>query len=385
MNPEKIFNDFKNRFNSEPIVVKSPGRVNLIGEHTDYNNGFVLPAAIDKVIIVALQKSNKPKSSLYSIDLDETAEFNVNEISKNEKHWANYIIGVVDQLNKHGHKIENFDCMFSGDIPIGAGLSSSAALECGTIYGLNELFKLNIAPIDIVKYGQKAENEFVGVRCGIMDQFINVFGKSGHALKIDCLTLDYEYEPFDFKDISIVLFNTGVTHTLASSEYNQRRKECETGFAIIQKAYPHITNFREIDNKLLEEIKPLLPEIIYNRCKYVIQENMRLLNGCKALTRNDLKEFGKLMFETHNGLSKDYQVSCKELDFLVEQVKCYPGVYGARMMGGGFGGCTINLIENNHIQEIEKNISSNYFDEFGIKLKTYITTISCGTSLISIK
>lgn len=379
---QNVEKKFKELFNEEPICFRSPGRVNLIGEHTDYNLGFVLPGAIEKAIYFAISPRNDEMISLYSLDLSDSCSIKISEIEPQKKNWSNYLLGVVDQLQKAGLHFKGFNCVFGGDIPIGAGLSSSAAIEGGLTFALNHLFDLGIDKLTMVKLSQKAENEFVGVKCGIMDQYINIFGETGKVLKIDCRSLEYEYVPFDFKNVSIVLFDTRVSHSLASSEYNQRRKDCRVGVDIIKKNYPKVQSLRDVSVDLLNEHRPQLSEVIFNRCKYVVEENDRLLKGCDALKKDDLKSFGALMFDTHYGLSKEYQVSCNELDYLVDIVRDNPAVYGSRMMGGGFGGCTINLIENESVDELVNKVSRLYSGKFNREMKYYITLIGAGTKLV---
>ncbi len=381
---ESVLKKFKELFNEEPLLIRSPGRVNLIGEHTDYNMGFVLPAAIDKAIYFAITPRNDETCSVFSLDMNDSIQYQVSSIRKQEKSWPNYLMGIVDQLNKRGHKIRGFNCVFGGDIPLGAGLSSSAALGAGLAFALNHIFNFGIDKLSLVKLAQKSENEFVGVNCGIMDQYINIFGAAQKVLKIDCRSLEYEYFPFDYKNISIVLFNTNVSHSLASSEYNQRRRECSEGVEIIKKEFPQIQSLRDVSIDLLTGYKNKLNPVIYQRCKYVVEENSRLLNACDALKVHDLKTFGSLMYQTHEGLNKDYEVSCKELDFLVELTKDNSEVYGSRMLGGGFGGCTINLIENNAIETVSKTITKMYKQKFNLEAKTYVTKISGGTSIVMI-
>ncbi|AFN73711.1 galactokinase [Melioribacter roseus P3M-2] len=381
---DSIKEKFYELFEGEPVIVRSPGRVNLIGEHTDYNMGFVLPAAIDKAVYYAIKPRKDKQVNLFAFDLNEEWQFEVDEVRKSEKSWANYLIGVVDQINQSGREIMGFDCVFGGNIPIGAGLSSSAAIEAGLAYALNNLFDLGFDKIELVKLAQRAENQFVGVQCGIMDQYINIFGKKGNVLRIDCRSLDYEYFPFEFDGVSVVLFNTNVSHSLASSEYNQRRKECSAGVDIIKQKYPHIESLRDVTLDMLEENKDQLDGVIYKRCKYVIEENERLLSACEALNKNDLREFGQFMYGSHQGLSKEYEVSCPELDYLVELVADREGVYGARMMGGGFGGCTINLIENKYVDSVSQFVKENYKKKFGIEAEVYITSINNGTEIIEL-
>ena len=381
----KIKKKFKELFKEEPLIVRSPGRVNLIGEHTDYNYGFVLPAAIDMAVYFGITSRSDNLCRLFASDMNESYEFNVDKLIYSDRVWPNYLIGIVDQLIKRGYKLSGFNCVFGGNIPIGAGLSSSAAIEAGLAFALNHLFNLGIDKLELVKISQKAENEFVGVNCGIMDQYINLYGENGKALRIDCRSLEYEYFPFDYKNISIVLFNSNVSHSLASSEYNQRRKECSIGVDIIKREMHDVESLRDVSADLLKEFQNKIDPIIYRRCKYVIEENTRLLKACDALKIHDLNTFGSLMYQTHEGLCKDYEVSCKELDYLVDLTLDISTVYGSRMMGGGFGGCTINLIENEAIDEVSKYVTENYKNKFNLQANTYITKISGGTNIISIK
>ena len=382
MSIEKIFRDI---FKEEPVVVRSPGRLNLIGEHTDYNMGFVLPAAIDKAIYFAITPRCDNYCKLFTVDLKDSHEFTTDKLIRSGKGWPNYLIGVVDQLIKSGYNIKGFNCVFGGDIPIGAGLSSSAAIEAGLIFALDHIFDLGIDKLSLVKMAQKSENEFVGVNCGIMDQYINIFGEPGNALRIDCRSLENELVPFDYKNISVVLFNTNVSHSLASSEYNKRRKECNTGVEIIQKGYPDVHSLRDVSTGMLDEFKLKLDPVIFKRCKYIVGENERLLKACEALKMHDLETFGKYLYKTHEGLSYDYEVSCKELDYLVELTKDQPAVYGARMMGGGFGGCTLNLIETEEVRNISKIITQKYNQKFNLSATTIVTKIGGGTRIIKLK
>lgn len=379
---KKIKNKFVELFDELPILFCSPGRINLMGEHTDYNMGFVLPAAIDKAIYMAITSRQDKQCKIFSFDMDDFFECSLDEIKKSEKHWPNYLMGVVDQLQKAGNEFNGFNCVFGGDIPIGAGLSSSAALEAGLAFALNDIYKLKIDNLSIVKMSQKAENEFVGVNCGIMDQYINIFGKKGNVLRLDCRSLEKKYFPFDYNNISVVLFDTNVSHSLANSEYNRRRKECSEGVKVIANGNPNIKSLRDVSIELLNENKSKFNNVVYNRCKYVIEENNRLLEACDALSKHDLKAFGLLMYRTHEGLSKEYEVSCEELDFLVDLLKDNPKVYGSRMMGGGFGGCTVNIIENDAIEEISKEVKEAYLEKFGVEANVYVTKIGGGTNIM---
>lgn len=365
------------------VVVFSPGRVNLIGEHVDYNAGLVLPAAISKTTYIAVTAREDDEIHLNSLDFNDSYSTKVNELHKSPKSWPNYILGVVEQLQKKGYKIKGFNAHITGDIPMGAGLSSSAAIECATGAALSVLFKLNITKIDLVKMAQKAENEFVGVKCGIMDQFASVFGKTNQLIKIDCRSLEYEYIPFDIDGYRIVLLDTQVKHSLASSAYNKRREECEEGTALIQKKYPQVKALRDATVAMVEEcIKPVDP-VVYDRCLFVVKEIDRLITGCEDLKKNDLVAFGKKMFETHEGLSKKYEVSCKELDFLVEHVKNNTAVLGARMMGGGFGGCTINIVKEEAIDDLITTVGEAYQKATGLQMKAYVAEIGNGTTVIN--
>ena len=377
-----IKNKFFELFNTTPVVVRSPGRINLIGEHTDYNDGFVLPAAIDKEIILALAANNKDICRLYSYDYSESLEFSLSSFKPSEKGWANYIMGVVDQLQKADHKLQGFDCVFGGDIPIGAGLSSSAALECGTAFGLNELFGLGISKSSLIQHAQKAEHEFAGVQCGIMDQFASTMGKEGYAIRLDCRFLDFSYFPLNFQDYQVLLFDTQVKHSLAGSEYNTRRKECEEGVGILQKRYPQVKSLRDASLEMLHTAKEAMAPVVYKRCLYIVEENERLLSGCSLLEKGDIEGFGAKMYGSHEGLSKQYEVSCPELDFLVDFTKDKEYVVGARMMGGGFGGCTINLVSIDEKEKLIESISKAYQKAFGRELKSYEVLITDGSSLL---
>jgi galactokinase len=375
---------FKELFNEEPVVVRSPGRANLIGEHTDYNLGFVLPCAIDKAIYFAVAPRQDKYCKLYALNMDQTFETSIDLLKKSEKGWPNYLTGVLDQLNKAGYSYSGFNCVFGGDIPVGAGLSSSAALEAGLAFTLNHIFNLNIDKLSLVKLAQRAENEFVGVQCGIMDQFINIFGESGAVLRIDCRSLEHQYFPFEFDDVAIVLFNSNVSHSLDSSQYNQRRKECSEGVNHIKKHERHVESLRDVSVEMLNGFISTLNPTVYRRCKYVVEENNRLLQACVALEKEDLKAFGRAMIQTHDGLSRDYEVSCPELDYLVDLVRDNPHVYGSRMMGGGFGGCTINLVQPESIDRISAMVKEKYFKKFGIETTIYVTSISSGTSILDV-
>jgi galactokinase len=369
----------------EPLIVRSPGRVNIIGEHTDYNDGFVLPAAIDKAAYVAISGRADNIISLYANEFGQQHDTSIDALAPTEKGWPNYIMGVVDQLQKAGKQIGGFNLLVDGDIPLGAGLSSSAALECATVFALNELFSLNISKQEMAPIAQHAEHEFAGVNCGIMDMFASLFGKKDHAISLDCRSLDYEYVPLNLKGYKILLLNTNVKHQLASSAYNTRRQQCEQGVAWVKEQVPSVKALRDVTVAMLDE--HVLPKdvLIYQRCRFVVDENNRLLQACEDLKKGDIHSLGQKMFETHDGLSKQYEVSCKELDFLVEQVRNNKAVLGARMMGGGFGGCTINLVEEGAIEQLAAEVKLAYDAAMGLSLTHYVASVEDGTKIISPK
>lgn len=379
--PERIRLKFKELFGQEALIIRSPGRINLIGEHLDYNMGFVLPAAINKAIWLGIQKRDDLEIVLYSIDYDDNYQTKLYHISPSGKLWPDYILGVVKQIQKSHSFKQGFNIVFGGDIPPGAGLSSSAALECATAYALNELFGLDYEKMDLVRIGQAAENEFVGVKCGIMDQFASVFGKKDHLIRLDCRNLEYVHVPFDANGVKILLFDTRVKHSLADSAYNERREQCEKGVALIQQFHPEVSSLRDASQKILDTYVKNTDETVYRRCSYVVSEIRRLLEGCEDLEKNDLPSFGRRMFETHAGLKDLYEVSCKELDLLIDLVKDNPDVIGARMMGGGFGGCTINLVHTEAAETIIKSVSDAYLKETGTEMLTYEVEIEDGTGI----
>jgi galactokinase len=366
----------------DTLTVRSPGRVNLIGEHTDYNNGFVLPAAIDKSIYLVVRRRSDRRIKLFSFDLDQAFAGSLEELVPSGLHWPDYILGVVQQLKAMGHAVGGFDLVFGGDIPLGAGMSSSAALECATAFALNDLFGLGLDPLTMVKVSQKAENVFVGVQCGIMDQFASMFGRKDHVIRLDCQSLAYSYFPFTTDGIRIVLLDTQVKHSLASSEYNTRRQQCEAGVELVRQHHPGVRSLRDVDAGMLMAFVKPVDEVIYRRCSYVVEENARLLAATEDLVHGDIAAFGRQLYGSHEGLSKKYAVSCPELDFLVEQVRDREGVIGARMMGGGFGGCTINLVREEAIDGLVEWLTPLYRREMGKELKAYIGQIENGTSVL---
>ncbi|MGI8950227.1 MAG: galactokinase [Chitinophagaceae bacterium] len=374
---------FESLFHVQPKLFFSPGRINLIGEHIDYNDGFVMPAAIDKGMLFAIAENNSDKINVFSVDMNEWLNVSLNEIKRMEG-WKNYLLGMIDQLQKNNFPLRGFDGVFGGDVPIGAGLSSSAAAECGLGFALDTIFNFNISRKNIALLGQKAEHSFPGVNTGIMDQFANMMGEKNHVLLLDCITLDYEKIPFNLKNHIVILINSKVHHDLATGEYNKRRKQCEEGLAIIQKKYPEIKSFREVKPQQVLAIKEDFSDEIFRRCLYVTQEIERTIKAADLLKQNKLNEFGKLMFETHEGLKNLYNVSCPELDFLVDEAKKFPEIIGARLVGGGFGGCTINIIEKEKADEIVSKISCAYQQKFKIEPEVYKIKISDGTHEITL-
>jgi galactokinase len=373
---------FRVRFNEEPTLFRSPGRVNIIGEHTDYNNGYVLPAAIDKAVYIGIAKRQDETIQLYSEEFHEEHTCTLTTVERSDKQWPNYILGVVDQLLKRGYKIGGFNLNIEGDVPIGSGLSSSAAVECATAFALNELFQLGIEKMDLAFIGQKAEHEFARVMCGIMDQFASVFGKKDHVIRLDCQSMEYEYEPLKLEGYKILLLNTNVKHSLASTEYNTRRQQCEAGVDLVKAQHPEVKSLRDVTMSMLDNYVAKVDPVIYKRCKYVVEENERLLAACEDLKRGDIRSLGEKMYQTHDGLSKEYEVSCKELDFLVEAVRNNPDVLGARMMGGGFGGCTINIVKESSIKELVDSLSIAYKQNMNLELTAYIAETDDGSSRI---
>ncbi|MGA0557131.1 galactokinase [Larkinella sp. VNQ87] len=376
---------FRTEFNQEPtLLVRGPGRINLLGEHTDYNGGLVLPASIDKEIIFALAPRPDRMCRMVAENVGQMFSGTLDEISPSPLGWPNYLLGVVDELQKAGYQPGGFDLVFGGNIPSGAGLSSSAALECGLAFGLNKLFDLGLSTLEMVKLGQRAENLFVGVNCGIMDQFASMFGREQSVIQLDCKSLHHEYFPFQSADYVLILCDTGVKHSLDDSAYNTRRQECETGVGILQQYKPEIRLLRDATTELVDAHRAEMPGKVYQRCRYVTEEIQRVRKACQYLLENDLAAFGKKMYETHHGLQHEYEVSCTELDFLVDQTRDDDAVLGARMMGGGFGGCTLNLVARDVTDAFVARMSQAYSKAFNIELKSYPVRITDGTSVLLI-
>ena len=377
MTIEQLKDTFKQRFGNEGVVYTSPGRINLIGEHTDYNGGFVFPGAIDKGIYACIRLNGTNKVRAYSFDKEEYCEFGMNEEDHPHLHWANYIFGVCREIIKRGYQLEGFDAVFYGDVPIGAGMSSSAALESAFGFALNELLNLGIDKFELARIGQATEHNYVGVKCGIMDQFASLFGKKGHLMRLNCATMEFEYFPFNPQGYKVVLLDTVVKHTLASSAYNRRRESCENACAHIAAKHPEVKYLSDATMAMLNEIDMEIPAEDYMRAEYVIGEKQRVLDVCDALEKGDYVTVGERMYGTHYGMSKLYEVSCEELDFLNDIAKeC--GVTGSRVMGGGFGGCTINLVKDGLYDSFVKTAKEKFTAKFGHEPKVYDVVISDG-------
>jgi galactokinase len=370
---EKIIALFKERFGEEPVMYASAGRINLIGEHTDYNGGFVFPGAIDKCIMAGIKENGTDKVRVYSADLDAYTEFGLNEEDKPNEQWACYVFGVCRETIKRGGTVKGFDAVFAGNVPLGAGLSSSAALESCFAFALNDMFNDNkIDKFELAKIGQSTEHNYCGVNCGIMDQFASVFGKKDHLMRLDCRSLEHQYYPFDAKGYKLVLIDSRVKHELVDSPYNKRRESCERVAATLG-----VETLRDASMEMLEANRDKISDEDYKRAVYVIGEKQRVLDVCDALERGDFETVGKCMYETHHGLSKDYEVSCVELDYLNDIAReC--GVTGSRIMGGGFGGCTINLVKDELYDKFIATTCEKFNEKYGHEPKVYEVIISDG-------
>lgn len=373
---------FQHHFGTPQVLAHAPGRINLIGDHTDYNQGFVLPAAIDLGITMAVSKNGTRMCHLIAVDLNDSIHISLDEpLMPVEKSWANYIIGIMYGLQAKGVALEGFDAVFGGNIPVGSGLSSSAALECSTTYALAQLFECNLSKEEVIRIAREAEHNFAGVKCGVMDQFASVMGKEGHAIQLDCRSLAYQYLPLSLGNAGLVLINTNVSHSLGDSEYNQRRLECEQGVSIIQQSYHEVKSLRDVNLAMLEAVD--LPSVIGQRCRYVVEENLRVEKAAEFLQAGQIKDLGNLMYQSHKGLSHLYQVSCAELDHLVAEAGQLDAVWGSRMMGGGFGGCTINLIEKDRMEETLKRLKDSYVEKFGKAPDIYPVNTAQGAGVIN--
>ncbi len=365
------------------LFAKSPGRINIIGEHTDYNEGFVLPAAIDKAVYVAVGKRNDDRIRLYAEDFKELFDTSLDQVEPSNMGWPNYILGVVKQMQDANLQLAGFNLYVDGDIPVGAGLSSSAALECAAGFALNALFDLGLDRVTLAKMGQQAEHEYAGVKCGIMDQFASILSKEKQVIKLDCRDLSYTYVPLELGDYEILLLNTNVKHALASSAYNDRRAACERAVAILQEKHPEVMSLRDATSEwLLQEVQPVDAEA-FRKAQFVLAENNRVVKACEALVQGDIQALGEQLFLAQEGLSKEYEVSCAELDFLVEKVKNMDAVLGARMMGGGFGGCTINIVKKGYAQQVVDALTPAYEAAFQLPLSPIFVQSNPGTALLN--
>ncbi len=374
----KIQEKFESLFGEEGILYASAGRINLIGEHTDYNGGYVFPGAINFGIVAAIKPNGTDKVKVYSLDFDQVSEFGLKEEDKPKEAWACYVFGVCRETIKRGGKVEGFNAVFAGDVPLGAGLSSSAALESTFAFAINDLFNDNkIEKFELAKIGQSTEHNYCGVKCGIMDQFASIFGKEGSLIRLNCKTGEYKYFPFHPKGYKLVLIDSCVKHELASSAYNKRRESCERAAAAIRKNHPEVEFLSDAKRLWLDEVRSEITEEDFLRAEYVIGEVQRVLDVCDALERDDYETVGEMMYQTHFGLSHLYEVSCEELDFLNKLArKCE--VTGSRVMGGGFGGCTINLVKEELYDNFIKAAVEKFTQKFGHAPKVYDVVISDG-------
>ena len=373
---------FQKLFGGRPSIYRAPGRVNLIGEHTDHNEGFVMPAAIDFSTWVAIAPRNDRRIVVRSENFSETVELDLDEPPERGRgHWSDYPFGVALELDRAGQRLDGANILVRGEVPIGSGLSSSAAIEVATGYALLDLAGANIDRLELAKLCQRAENEFVGMRCGVMDQFISCFGKAGYALLLDCRSLDYRLLALP-ADVKLVICNTMVKHELASSEYNARRAECEEGVRLLALELPEARSLRDVTMSTLERFRDKLPEVIYKRCRHVVSENSRVVEATDELEQGDLYTFGELMRGSHRSLRDDYEVSCEELDLMVDLANQANGVYGARMMGGGFGGCTVNLVQASRVDSFKEIVAKGYADFTGREPEIYVCSAEQGAERV---
>ena len=381
---KRAISTFRERYSGDPdLVVQAPGRVNLIGEHTDYNGGFVFPAAIDRWIVCAARKREDQQAVIHSVAHNEQVSFEVNTTPDRIGNWGDYPRGVIREFQKLGHHLTGFDAVLAGDVPVGAGLSSSAAVEMAVGKSLLELNDIAMSGSDLALLGQRAENQFVGVNCGIMDQFVSANAAAEHALFLDCRDLSFEQVPLATEGVRIVICNSGVTRGLTDSAYNDRRSSCEEGVALLSKASGQtFETLRDISPQILEGHSLALPPMIYRRCRHVITEIERTRLAVEGLKAGDLVGFGSLMDQSHNSLRIDYEVSGEELDFLVRIARSVEGVLGARMTGAGFGGCTVNLVEETAVDSLLETIESQYESETGLKAQTYICSAENGAEVV---
>ena len=377
-----ITTSFLEIFSQEPILAFAPGRINLIGEHTDYQEGFVFPAAVAQGIWVGIQKNDTNSANIHSLDFKEDFVFDVTSFSPKKGHWANYVMGMVAQFKQAGYPVKGFNMVFGGTIPVGSGLSSSAALSVSIGTAISGLFEFKIPKKSIALYAQKSEQLFEGLNCGIMDPYASAFGKENHALLLDCRSNSHEEVPIALEQYCLLLVNTKVKHKLADSAYNKRRAACEESVRILSDTFPEIKTLRDLKESQLERVKSILPEDLFPKAKHVILEDARVHQAGESLKKGDLIRFGELMKASHESLSKDYEVSCAELDFLASESWEKDYVLGSRMMGGGFGGCTINILEEIHLADFKNFISDRYQEKFGIEPDFIEVKLSDGAHLV---
>ncbi len=374
---EQLHSAFAKQFGVSGTLYTSPGRINLIGEHVDYNGGYVLPGAIDKAMFLEIRANGTGKVRVLSMDYNEVAEFGLNEADKPQQGWAHYVFGVARELIKKGGKVQGFDAAFAGNVPLGAGLSSSAALESVFAFALNEIFACGLEKKDLAIVGQMTEHHYAGVKCGIMDQFASVFGRKDNLIRLNCDTLEYEHVPCVLGSYKLVLVDSCVKHKLVDSPYDRRRESCERVVAAIAKKHPQVKLLSHAGWEMLKEVEGVVSVEDYRRATFVVGEIERVEKVCAALKAGKLDEVGKNMYATHAGLSKDYEVSCEEIDFLNDCAKKY-GVLGSRIMGGGFGGCTINLVANENYSSFVEQTAKDYAAKFGLTPKVYDVKIEDG-------
>lgn len=381
---QRVKSDFEEAFKTKPALIASPGRINLIGEHIDYSGGFVFPAAIDKYIVCAIQKNTLNHSRIYALDVDEKFNINLQDLGKPASGvWTSYVLGVINEIQKKGKTLQNFDLAFAGNIPMGAGLSSSAALENAVVFGLNEVFNLGFSKLEMIQISMQAEHNFAGVQCGIMDQFSSMMGKQDHALFLNCDNLNFQTIPLDHDGYQLVLINSKVHHVLSDSPYNERRNQCKEGLSILQNKFPEIKELCHANLSQLNVVKDSLSEIVFRRCQFAIEENERVKSAKIAIESKNWKRLGELLYKAHHGAQHLYEISCAEVDFLVDQAKIHSSVIGSRMMGGGFGGCTINLIKKNTVEDFINQTIPKFSSKFGHDPEVYHINISEGTKLIA--
>lgn len=382
---ESVVQAYQDTFGEAPeLAVRAPGRINLIGEHTDYNDGFVFPAAVGHEVRFALGRSGSSEDcSLYAIDLKARFDFKLSEMKPQPPNsWENYLMGVAAEIVATGRTLQGFNIVFTGNVPRGAGMSSSAAVECGACFGLNKLFKLEIPKVEMAQIAQRAEHHYAGVMCGIMDQFSGVLGKADHAFRLDCESLDFDYFPFQLQDYTLVLCNSNVTHNLADSGYNERRQQCEEGVHILKEHIPGLTSLRHVSLEQLYTLQGEFPELIFRRCKYVLEENARVNAFARSLEKGDIQHAGQLMKQSQRGMQFDYEITCPEIDFMAEFANARAGTLGARMTGGGFGGCTINLVEKGTEESFIRELDQAFQEKFSRTITPIPIEIADGVALL---